>query len=96
MMRIHFITLTLLLCGLTTGSAVLGGHFIHDEHDTIKLLSAEGSGWLMPGEVFEFYSKDGSRMVIEAEDISYDDIPEDEINLEVTDKGFTLHVSANL
>ena len=47
-------------------------------------------------KVFEFYSEDGSRMIIEAEDISYDDIPEDEINLEVTDKGFTLHVSANL
>jgi len=62
----------------------------------VKLLSAEGSGWLMPGEVFEFYSEDGSRMIIEAEDILYDEIDEDEIYLEVTGKGFTLHVSANL
>ena len=73
-----------------------GGPLIHSEHYTIKLLVAAGSGLVMAGKVFEFYSKDGSRMIIKAEDISYDEIPENEIYLEITDKGFTLHVSANL
>ena len=83
--------LTMALTMLVMGIAVKS-----QEPLPIKLLSAEGSGWLMPGEVFEFYSEDGSRMIIEAEDISYDEIPEDEIYLEITGKGFTLHVSANL
>ena len=73
-----------------------GVHSATCPNHPVKLLSAEGSGWLMSGEVFEFYSEDGSRMIIEAEDIAYDDIDEDEIYLEITGKGFTLHVSANL
>jgi hypothetical protein len=83
--------LTMALTMLVTGFAVQSQKPL-----PIKLLSAEGSGWLMPGEVFEFYSEDGSRMIIETEDISYDEIDEDKIYLEITGKGFALHVSANL